>query len=64
MSLANIKGKLNRAEMRNIMAGSGNGTCTLYCDSRSNESVEVANCTRETMDATCTNRTYHPNCNC
>jgi hypothetical protein len=27
MSLANIKGKLNRAEMKNIMAGSGGAYC-------------------------------------
>jgi hypothetical protein len=31
MSLANIQGKLSRAEMKNIMAGSGEGTCTLSC---------------------------------
>jgi len=30
MSLANIQGKLSRAEMKNIMAGSGSGTCTLF----------------------------------
>ena len=29
MSLANIKGKLSRAEMKNIMAGSG-GNCDHY----------------------------------
>ena len=27
MSLANIKGKLSRTEMKNIMAGSGGGNC-------------------------------------
>jgi len=27
MSLANIQGKLSRAEMKNIMAGSGGGSC-------------------------------------
>jgi len=30
MSLANLQGKLSRAEMKNIMAGSG--TCYLQCD--------------------------------
>ncbi len=30
MSLANIKGKLSRAEMKNIMAGSG---CPMKCSS-------------------------------
>lgn len=31
MSLANIQGKLSRTEMKNIMAGSGSGTCTTKC---------------------------------
>jgi len=31
MSLANIKGKLSRAEMKNIMAGSGS-SCTYFCN--------------------------------
>ena len=32
MSLANIKGKLSRAEMKNIMAGSGDeGRCSSSC---------------------------------
>lgn len=32
MSLANIKGKLSRAEMKNIMAGSGSsGQCGSSC---------------------------------
>lgn len=30
MSLANIQGKLSRAEMKNIMAGSGSWSCTHY----------------------------------
>ncbi len=36
MSLANIKGKLSRAEMKNIMAGSELPNCVTYlgvCDS-------------------------------
>jgi len=32
MSLANIQGKLSRAEMKNIMAGSGS-SCTCYSNS-------------------------------
>ena len=32
MSLANIKGKLSRAEMRNIMAGSEGGNCHRIID--------------------------------
>ncbi len=37
MSLANIKGKLSRTEMKNIMAGSGTDTskCNAYCGSGS-----------------------------
>jgi len=31
MSLANIKGKLSRAEMKNIMAGSGDAACGSSC---------------------------------
>lgn len=32
MSLANIKGKLSRTEMKNIMAGSGgNSECITHC---------------------------------
>lgn len=34
MSLANIEGKLSRAEMKNIMAGSGS-SCDVYCGSGS-----------------------------
>jgi len=38
MSLANIKGKLSRDEMKKIMAGSGTDTskCNAYCGSGSN----------------------------
>lgn len=38
MSLANIKGKLSRKEMKNIMAGSGNVICTT-CSSDSDCSI-------------------------
>ena len=31
MSLATIQGKLSRAEMKNIMAGSGSGTFSCHC---------------------------------
>ena len=31
MSLANIQGKLSRAEMKNIMAGSGGTFCSVKC---------------------------------
>ena len=32
MSLANIQGKLSRAEMKKVMAGSGSDNCNNYCD--------------------------------
>ena len=35
MSLANMQGKLSRSEMKNIMAGSGSGSCTASCPSAS-----------------------------
>jgi len=49
MSLANIKGKLSRDEMKKIMAGSGTTTCTSTCwDSNVGGnilgSVEVPDC--------------------
>lgn len=31
MSLATIQGKLSRTEMKQIMAGTSSGTCTLSC---------------------------------
>ena len=36
MSLATIQGKLSRAEMKNIMAGSGDN-CPLNCNSNCNQ---------------------------
>ena len=40
MSLANIQGKLSRAEMKNIMAGSSSGSynCPLNCDANCSSS--------------------------
>ena len=32
MSLANIKGKLSKTEMKNIMAGSGDIACSTYIE--------------------------------
>ncbi len=44
MSLANIQGKLSRAEMKNIMAGSGGGgggnQCNVYCGTGSGQSCD------------------------
>ncbi len=42
MSLANIKGKLSRAEMKNIMAGSGGGSC--QAEGEACNSVVHVNC--------------------
>jgi hypothetical protein len=48
MSLANIQGKLSRAEMKNIMAGSGSGQagnrCTKFCDSTTDCSGDCPRC--------------------
>ena len=38
MSLANIKGKLSRAEMKNIMAGSGAAGCNSSCNNTCTQS--------------------------
>lgn len=35
MSLENIRGKMSRKEMRNIMAGSGGGVCGSSCQTSS-----------------------------
>ena len=44
MSLANIKGKLSRAEMKNIMAGSGD---------------DEARCQQSTCNTSCTTKSGH-----
>lgn len=45
MSLANVKGKLSRKEMSNIMAGSGIGNCgTSRCSVYSGGSTSTGNC--------------------
>jgi len=41
MSLANIQGKLSRAEMKKIMAGSGDNMCNAYCGSGSGQSCDT-----------------------
>ena len=48
MSLANIKGKLSRTEMKNIMAGSGGGGVT--CGMK--DCIKIIN--GETKSAICT----------
>ncbi len=45
MSLANIQGKLSRAEMKNIMAGSTDlGSCGNVCDSDSQCTSRCTKC--------------------
>lgn len=43
MSLANIQGKLSRAEMKQIMAGSGGESCNTYWCSTNSDCV-TKNC--------------------
>ena len=42
MSLANIKGKLSRMEIKNIMAGTGGGNCHCYQSCPSGTFISVA----------------------
>jgi hypothetical protein len=66
MSLANVQGKLSRAEMKNVMAGDesvGGGTCFLRCDQTTTVGIEVTDCSRATMEANCTGDTK-PVCVC
>jgi len=45
MSLANIKGKLSRDEMKKIMAGSGGGNkCNVACTSNANCDSTCGSC--------------------
>ena len=58
MSLANIKGKLSRSEMKNIMAGSGDAGmcgqfCNQYCFVVYNGSNINGTCTRSPQTSTC-----------
>jgi len=41
MSLANIQGKLSRAEMKNIMAGSGEG---VHCECNNDKFAGMVSC--------------------
>jgi hypothetical protein len=71
MSLANVPGKLSRAEMKHIMAGTrtdddpggGHGTCYLRCDKTKPDGIEVSDCSRATMEANCDGATT-PVCIC
>ena len=45
MSIANINGKLSRAEMKQIMAGSGDGVCgCITNDDRANTTCKYESC--------------------
>ena len=56
MSLANIKGKLSRAEMKNIMAGSA--TCTYFCNHVGGVMCGSTSCDAVANCLHCTGRTY------
>lgn len=60
MSLANIMGKLSRAEMKNIMAGSGSGCggqcgddCSGSCGMQCGDKCIVGSCYRSTTTSIC-----------
>jgi hypothetical protein len=60
MSLANIQGKLSRAEMKNIMAGSGDGSgCNSSCDSKCSNT-----CNGVATTGNCGLNSASGNCNC
>jgi 4-diphosphocytidyl-2C-methyl-D-erythritol kinase len=43
MTLANVQGKLSRAEMKNVMAGSG-GKCLTFCQTDSDCGSDCPKC--------------------
>jgi hypothetical protein len=53
MSLANIQGKLSRAEMKNIMAGSSSDICLGCRNDHDCAQVNKGTCTKE-----CPGKTY------
>lgn len=54
MSLVNIQGKLSRAEMKKIMAGSSGGSCpTAYCNSLCTEANNCRCCWGNGKNAYC-----------
>lgn len=66
MSLANIKGKLSRAEMKNIMAGSGDSVVCICTDGTEVGTATCANCftycnTRGGISCTQGDCTNYPN---
>jgi len=66
MSLANIQGKLSRAEMKKVMAGSGIGggsTCSIKCPN-STEAVSISDCSREAATEKCGGDPAGATCNC
>lgn len=56
MSLANLKGKMSRKEMKNIMAGSGNDSIPgvkITCGRKEGYCWALSNCGSPTMDCPC-----------
>ena len=61
MSLANIQGKLSRAEMKKVMAGSGE--CGIYCPG-STYRTYIPNCSREEATKWCFGDPAGATCTC
>ena len=57
MSLANIEGKLSRKEMKNIMAGSGDGCQTYHCGAYQTSCCDAADiCSNASSSGVCVRR--------
>ena len=65
MNLENIQGKMNRKEMKLIMAGSGGsgGACGIWCPS-SNVRVPIPDCSRASATSTCGGDPMGATCSC
>jgi len=62
MSLESIQGKMNRREMKLIMAG-GSGSCGIWCPGASVR-VQISDCSRASATATCGGDPFGATCSC
>jgi hypothetical protein len=62
MSLANMQGKMNRREMKLIMAG-GSGNCGIWCPG-ANVRVAIPDCSRASATETCGGNPTGATCTC